>query len=258
MFRFFRQLRQRLLAENRFSKYLLYAVGEILLVVFGILIALQVDNWNEQRQLRSQEIEVLKSIKKDMGNTIEEFRYLNGIRDKVLYGTKGIFELAATREYENEQLDSLLGLTFYRPTFNNKQGAIGLLFSSGKINLIRNDSIRERLQSWPGMIDDMVEEEAYATEVFLDLYYPAVAKYVVLDEIVELEYSTSFFGTKTEEVRYAALPLESDYEGLLKDRELLNHLRMRATNMRISNEEIMDLILYAQKLISMIDAEINT
>ena len=50
MHRFFRTLRQRLLTENRFSKYLLYAIGEILLVVIGILIALQVDNWNEQRK----------------------------------------------------------------------------------------------------------------------------------------------------------------------------------------------------------------
>ena len=49
MLRFFRQIRQRFLTDNKFSKYLLYAVGEILLVVIGILIALQVDNWNEER-----------------------------------------------------------------------------------------------------------------------------------------------------------------------------------------------------------------
>ncbi|MFZ9004340.1 MAG: DUF6090 family protein [Robiginitalea sp.] len=52
MLRFFRQIRQRLLTDNKFSKYLLYAVGEILLVVIGILIALQVDTWNEQRRER--------------------------------------------------------------------------------------------------------------------------------------------------------------------------------------------------------------
>jgi len=50
MIPFFRTLRQRLLTENRFSRYLLYAVGEILLVVIGILIALQIDNWNDQRK----------------------------------------------------------------------------------------------------------------------------------------------------------------------------------------------------------------
>lgn len=75
MLRFFRTFRQRLLAENRFSKYLLYAIGEILLVVFGILIALEVNNWNQQRQERAEEIEVLKSVQKDLALTIEEFHF---------------------------------------------------------------------------------------------------------------------------------------------------------------------------------------
>jgi hypothetical protein len=52
MLRFFRSLRQRLLTENKFSRYLLYAIGEILLVVIGILIALQVNNWNEERKTK--------------------------------------------------------------------------------------------------------------------------------------------------------------------------------------------------------------
>ena len=50
MITFFRKVRQRLLIENRFSKYLLYAIGEIILVVIGILIALQINNWNEARK----------------------------------------------------------------------------------------------------------------------------------------------------------------------------------------------------------------
>lgn len=50
MMKFFRTLRQRLLTQNRFSKYLLYGIGEIALVVIGILIALQIDTWNEERK----------------------------------------------------------------------------------------------------------------------------------------------------------------------------------------------------------------
>jgi len=69
MLRFFRQIRQRLIANNRFSKYLLYAIGEILLVVIGILIALQIDTWNEEVQNRKIEQsfyrEILSDLKKD-------------------------------------------------------------------------------------------------------------------------------------------------------------------------------------------------
>ena len=50
MIKFFRHIRKRLIGENRFSKYLLYAIGEIILVVIGILIALQINNWNEARK----------------------------------------------------------------------------------------------------------------------------------------------------------------------------------------------------------------
>lgn len=54
MIKFFRHIRQRLLSENRFSKYLLYATGEIILVVIGILVALQVNNDNEQGKLKNK------------------------------------------------------------------------------------------------------------------------------------------------------------------------------------------------------------
>jgi hypothetical protein len=257
MISFFRKIRKGLLDQGRATRYLLYALGEILLVVVGILIALQVNNWNEGRLERKEEIEVLKSVRKDLGNTIEEFRFLNQIRDKVLYGTRGLFQAAGTEGAKGRELDSLIGLTFYRPTFNNKQGAITLLFTSGKINLVENDSIRELLLSWPGLIDDMVEEEDFALKLFQEFYYPLLSKYVFLDGIIVTALSRSFFGTEIPEERYSTLAVESDYSGLLADRDFLNHLRMRATHMTITKGETNDLILHAGRIMDMIDKEID-
>jgi len=62
MFRFFSKIRYQLAAQNRVAKYLRYAVGEILLVVIGILIALQVNNWNESRKLHKNDIDFLRSL----------------------------------------------------------------------------------------------------------------------------------------------------------------------------------------------------
>ncbi len=62
MIKFFRKIRQQLLTENKFSKYLIYAVGEILLVVIGILIALQINNWNQYQKERKTEVKVLKEV----------------------------------------------------------------------------------------------------------------------------------------------------------------------------------------------------
>lgn len=50
MIKFFRKVRQKLLNENKFSKYLIYTIGEIVLLVIGILIALQINNWNEHQR----------------------------------------------------------------------------------------------------------------------------------------------------------------------------------------------------------------
>jgi hypothetical protein len=66
MINFLRRIRRELINENKTSIYLVYAVGEVVLVVFGILIALQIDNWNEGRKQEVIEIQFLKSIKKDL------------------------------------------------------------------------------------------------------------------------------------------------------------------------------------------------
>ena len=66
MIKFFRKIRQQLLKENRFSQYLLYAIGEIVLVVIGILIALQIDNWNENRKLEVKTQNYYKQILEDL------------------------------------------------------------------------------------------------------------------------------------------------------------------------------------------------
>tara|TARA_R110000744_G_scaffold346706_2_gene452297 strand:- start:23 stop:715 length:693 start_codon:yes stop_codon:yes gene_type:complete len=66
MIKFFRKIRQKLLSENKFSKYLIYAIGEIVLVVIGILIALQINNWNESRKQSTAEKEFITSLKNDL------------------------------------------------------------------------------------------------------------------------------------------------------------------------------------------------
>ena len=62
MIKFFRKIRQKMLTENKFSKYLIYAIGEIVLVVIGILIALQINNWNNNRIEYKLESNILSKI----------------------------------------------------------------------------------------------------------------------------------------------------------------------------------------------------
>ncbi len=72
MIKFFRHIRQSMILENRFSKYLLYAIGEIMLLVIGILIALQINNWNESQKHRHRQVDLINSLILDMNAKMEE------------------------------------------------------------------------------------------------------------------------------------------------------------------------------------------
>jgi len=71
MIKFFRKIRQQLIAQNKFTKYLLYAIGEIILVVIGILIALQVNNYNEAKKQEIKTKEILTKIHEELAINIQ-------------------------------------------------------------------------------------------------------------------------------------------------------------------------------------------
>src|SRR6056297_1334171 len=85
MIKFFRKIRQNLLSEGKTGKYFKYAIGEIILVVIGILIALQINNWNEARKKKQVEKQVLISlfqeVEKDRIMLKEiDYQYKNDLR----------------------------------------------------------------------------------------------------------------------------------------------------------------------------------
>lgn len=109
MIKFFRRIRQRLLAENKFSKYLFYAIGEIILVMIGILLALQVNNWNLERksELKAEELSE---------NLLEELRKVKHLMDNQLEGVerqqKAIEYVITNIEFEMDSVLSLSNIGF--------------------------------------------------------------------------------------------------------------------------------------------------
>ena len=83
MIKFFRKIRLKTLTENKFSKYLLYAIGEIILVVIGILIALSINNWNQEQQQKKVLNNIYATIKADLQQDIINI-------DKIVYSSQSI------------------------------------------------------------------------------------------------------------------------------------------------------------------------
>ena len=116
MIKLFRNIRKNLIAEGKTKKYILYAVGEIILVVIGILIALQINNWNEQQKAKSTEIYVLKEV---LSNLNEDAIILNEIieqRQKAKTSVANMFNYLQTENINKDTLekDMLWFLSFER------------------------------------------------------------------------------------------------------------------------------------------------
>ena len=104
MIKFFRKIRQNLLMENKTGKYFKYAIGEIVLVVIGILIALQINNNNEAKKDRTFELTMLKEVRKEL---IKDTIYFNMIAKRAEIAKDGAQKLINLMIKENTNLDSV-------------------------------------------------------------------------------------------------------------------------------------------------------
>lgn len=255
MFKFFRGLRQNLLAENRTSKYLFYAIGEITLVMIGILLALQVNNWNESRKQRLEEIQILKNIQLDYQNVIAECEENNVFRKRILNATNELYRLIGNDQhvYSKSELDSILAVLFINPTYNNQTGSLNILFNSGKINLIANDSIKEELIKWPQRIDDVIEDELYASDHLLNELKPYMRKFISISNV---NNAIDYKGLELFDSSHKS-NFESNYRAMLNDIEFEGILASRELPLSVSLIQSEDLIDTAKNIIRLIDKELE-
>jgi hypothetical protein len=168
--KFFRHIRQNLLMENRTGKYLKYAIGEIVLVVIGILIALQINNWNEQRKESAEEQKILKSILS--GFVFNKAEILQNITETELtvQGTANMLRcFRVEADLDEFKADSLLRHMYAYSTFHPSDGALNDLINSGRLNIIKNDVLRDRLSNWNSLVLDVTEDEVYMLD-FINTY----------------------------------------------------------------------------------------
>ncbi len=146
MIKFFRKIRQKLLSENKFSKYLIYAIGEIVLVVIGILIALQINNWNAEQKIEKEEIGILKNLLESLYSAkeqsdIEIFKE-NQLRESLLVA------LGKNSNKSKLGINTISDSLFYDILWNSNPrlpvlNSYSDIKNTGKIGIIKNRSIRE-------------------------------------------------------------------------------------------------------------------
>ena len=164
MIKIFRKIRQNLLMENKTRKYFKYAIGEIVLVVIGILIALQINNWNERRKIQSNQEKYLTLLKIEAENNLKEIRNTKNevsemnMTQIVLYNLINIKQDTVTEKHLSESLFRIVS-GFYK--FKYENSALSDLKSSGNLKNVLNDSLRKYLIALqPLVIEVQIQEDA--------------------------------------------------------------------------------------------------
>lgn len=174
MIKFLRKIRQNLLSEGKTGKYLKYAFGEILLVVIGILIALGINNWNENRKNKQAEKIVLDNIYENLVIDSKQFYYYEKQYKQIDKLHVELYKFGII----NETMDSISEPALIRRTLYFKQ----LIGSDFKENIytIRNTKIKDALTSYTSSIIDM--ENVYWTEL-LPLINEKLKPYLAEEEL---------------------------------------------------------------------------
>jgi len=212
MIKFFRQIRQNLVTENKISKYLLYAIGEILLVVIGIMIALSIKNWNEEQNLKTQEIKILKELLVNLeadsaDHAANAVWYINSSS-----AARIIVNTLEARSAWNDSMAVHYGWLYLKGQANLNTSAYDNLKAIG-FSIISNDSIRIGLTHLHSSYYDRLLK--FEKEIAQDH-----GTYIVMPVLVKRLRMDKWFH---------ATPL--DYETLLDDLEFREVVRFRGISM---------------------------
>lgn len=195
MLKFFRKIRRRLFLENNFSKYLLYAIGEILLVVIGILIALQINNWNQAKQNQKLEVDYLKGIKRNLNDDISELNRLFKSDTLMFDAYAFLIKTLNGSNYKSKGREIASGLyTIARLTWFEGQNVVFEdLKYSGNLNLIQSDSIRHSIQIYYRLFDEVVKQEDMNNSRII-IYKDRFAQKFKMSKLIESTFSERWNG----------------------------------------------------------------
>ncbi len=252
MLRFFRKTRKKLLENNKVTKYLLYATGEIILIVIGILIALAINNWSINDQNRQQEQFYLKALKTEFITSQLKLEKLIEVNKLNYENAKEIAVFITSEEAPSEQeLSKLIYEALaYNISYNPNNSVLNELINTGGLKVITSESLRLRLTSWESFIESVHKQEETLNEQrerVLEVFRREGSIRTGLDE-----------AGVTKEIGLSPSPQPSSNLELLSSTPFENELLLLILNGVITEKEhFLPLREEIQKILTLIDQEIE-
>lgn len=254
MFSFFRQIRRQIVNEGTLRKYFFYAIGEVVLVVVGILIALQINNGNELRVQRQSEISYLKNLKVDLQLNIQEL-------DKFITDRNGRIKSARRmiEYFEGAPLDDLEDFNYHNihvqlwQKFYQNNNTFQELVNSGNLGIISDYEIKNALMNLELLYKKMKSNEDHMRYDFEGYVFEPFFDAVDIDPMTKNYVYTSTDGQAGEK---AALSKEAA-QLLLRDIKYKNGFTLAIYMNTVINAEFEVLRLKTMQLIELIDNELT-
>jgi tetratricopeptide (TPR) repeat protein len=238
--------------ENKTGKYLKYAIGEIMLVVIGILIALQINNWNDTRKLQKQETQILNEIKSDLLQTKEIIERTVTMHKEVIKITQSLLDAIRDKKNYSDSIYRMFSRASWDTQIIPKTSSFENLKAMG-LNSITNDSIRIEVTkifqlSFANFLhfEDGSENSKFNIEQSIFPYQ---------DKYIEVDFSQQYKSARKHSDTLNMYRLKiRNYDDLLKNNELYKVLQisMFTRSNKIDGEisvleEIYDLVLLIDK-----------
>lgn len=231
MIRLFTNMRQTLLTESKFSKYLLYALGEIILVVIGILIALQINNWNEIQKQQQEEQVIQKNILKDLEKDKIGLNKIISIRKSTAASAK-----VMASYYEGVKIEKLSDYYFhwtnvlYWQFHHPRNITFEELVNSGKVSLISNPEIKELLLDMNASYQELFEVRRHMYDdysIYLYQPYSSIIDYGVGIEVWENPNTTITLSNAQVQVALKTTAIKNGFTLAQFNNLLLNELNSK-------------------------------
>ncbi|MAP54469.1 DUF6090 family protein [Altibacter sp.] len=194
MINFIRKIRHRLLSENKFSKYLLYAIGEIILVVIGILIALQINNWNDRKKNAALELTYYNRILDDFDMDKQLIVQSLEKADKRINTSKELLlELHSGTESKNYLINKFL-VAIRGDVFVVRDVTFKDLISSGNIKLLNDIAIKNSLIQYYSELENVQTQMKQNRDENLKNIFELFSGSVEFGGTQELQYVNQILG----------------------------------------------------------------
>ena len=249
MLRFFRLIRRKLIEEDNMREYIWYAFGEILLVMIGILLALQVNNWNEARKLHIEEERILKSLQTEVSQSITQLesrfkseKSTTEIIKILLMGGQSMDSLLA-----HPKVDSMMfAAVWFTVTEVPVMQTYSDLKSSGNISIIQNYEIREELSELQFGLNNLDRQQKDLLSV-QQLRIDGIA-------INDLDFITLLSASEYKEFKSGE---KNDYKAFISEQSIRNTLGAKLTLMDTALDIRNEIITSCKKLLKVIESELD-